>query len=256
MKTRIVTAILIILVCIFPVASGGIPLEILALLILAGSLYEWLSTQTEFRKWPLFVPVSLLVLTIASRFIPQSYQFAYWILCLVYLWGLPIFLESYTIGNAFVAISFFVIFSLIYQCIGLLQENHLYLIAIVFATYGSDTGAWFFGRRYGRHKMNPRISPKKSWEGFVGGIISGFIIGWIPTFFFLDQVSLVLVFLLCLLCPVVAEFGDLCFSAIKRFYHIKDFSKLLPGHGGILDRVDSLLMNVLLFGVLTSTFLM
>ena len=60
MKTRIVTAILIILVCILPVALGGIPLEILALLILTGSLYEWLCPQAEFRKWPLFVPVSLL----------------------------------------------------------------------------------------------------------------------------------------------------------------------------------------------------
>lgn len=254
MKTRILTALAIIVVCIVPVVFGGIPLEILALFILVGGCYEWMHIQPEFNHWPLFLPLSALAMTFLSRFIPTSYQFAYMAFCVIYFWGASLFLKSFTIENAFSTIVFFILFSLIYQCIGLLQQNHLYLITIVFATYGSDTGAWFFGRRYGRHKMNPRISPKKSWEGFVGGVLSGFVIGWIPTFFFLGDVSLVLVFLLCLLCPIVAEFGDLCFSAIKRFYHVKDFSQLLPGHGGILDRVDSLLMNVLLFGILYTMF--
>lgn len=256
MKTRILTALAIIVVCIIPVVWGGIPLELLAMVILVGGCYEWMHIQPGFNRWPLWIPLSILIFTFLSRFIPVSFQFAYLIFCLVFIWGTTLFIESFTIENAFSSLIFFVLFSLIYQCVGLLQQNHLYLITIVFATYGSDTGAWFFGRRYGQHKMNPRISPKKSWEGFVGGVLTGFVIGWIPTFFFLNEVSLVLVFLLCLLCPIVAEFGDLCFSSIKRFYQIKDFSKLLPGHGGILDRVDSLLMNILLFGVLYSVFFM
>lgn len=255
MKTRIVTALIVILICIPPVVWGGIPLEILAILILSGGCYEWLHVQKEFPAWPVYVFPSCLVLTFISRFIPDSYLFSFLIVCIVYFWCLNIFVETFTISNAFSMISFFVIFFLIYRSIGRIQENHLYLISIVFATYGSDTGAWFFGRRFGRHKMNPRISPKKSWEGFVGGIVSGFIMGWIPTFFYLGDVHLGLMFLLCLLCPVVAEFGDLCFSSIKRQYGIKDFSNLLPGHGGVLDRVDSLLMNILLFGALSSFFI-
>ena len=255
MKTRIITALIVMLICIPPVVLGGIPLEILAILILSGGCYEWLHVQKEFSSWPPYIFPSCLALTFLSRFVPDAYLFAFLIVCVVYFWSLNIFVETFTISNAFSIISFFVIFFLIYRSIGRIQENHLYLISIVFATYGSDTGAWFFGRRYGRHKMNPRISPKKSWEGFIGGIVSGFLIGWIPTFFYLGQVHLGLMFLLCLLCPVVAEFGDLCFSSIKRHYGIKDYSDLLPGHGGVLDRVDSLLMNMLLFGALSSFFI-
>lgn len=254
MKQRIITALLVILVAVPPVIIGGWPLEILALFILYAAAFEWFSVHNQNKTLLKFFPIFLATLTVLSRYVPQNFEFAYYILCIVGLWSANIFFESFTIDNAWLSIAFFVIFSSIYTCIGWIQENHLYLITMIFATYGSDTGAWFFGRKYGRHKMNPRVSPKKSWEGFFGGILSGFIIGWIPTFFYLDSVSLSLIFLLCLLCPVVAEFGDFSFSAIKRYYGIKDFSNILPGHGGILDRTDSLLMNILLFGVLYSSF--
>lgn len=256
MKARILTAIAVIAVCALPVVLGGFLLEMLALVILLGGCLEWMHTQGRFNKSNWILPLICFVLTCLTRFIPQNYLYPYLVLCIVFFWGLNVFSESVSLSYGFMMILFFVIFSLIYRSIGYIQENHLYLITIVFATYGSDTGAWFFGRRYGKHKMNPRISPKKSWEGFVGGVISGFVIGWIPVFFYLHQVNLTLTFLLCLLCPAVAEFGDLCFSAIKRHYQIKDFSNLLPGHGGILDRVDSLLMNILLFGILYTTFFM
>ena len=120
---------------------------------------------------------------------------------------------------------------------------------------GSDTGAYFVGRAIGKHKMNPRISPKKSWEGFVGGIVFGFILSLAVSFSYVSNLNPVLNTLLCLLCPITAELGDLCFSAIKRHFAVKDFSNLLPGHGGVLDRVDSLLMNIMLFSVLYTIIL-
>ena len=133
--------------------------------------------------------------------------------------------------------------------------NHYYLIVIVFATYGSDTGAWFIGRKYGKHKMNPRVSPKKSWEGFGGGVAVGFILGLIITLIFRDQLNITFSLLVSLICPITAEVGDLCFSLIKRYYGVKDFSNLLPGHGGILDRVDSLLLNLVMFTALCVFFI-
>ena len=102
--------------------------------------------------------------------------------------------------------------------------------------------------------MNPRISPKKSWEGFIGGAVFGFVISMAFSAMYWDMINPVVNTLMCLLCPVVAELGDLCFSAVKRYYKIKDFSDILPGHGGILDRVDSLLANILLFGIVFHLF--
>ena len=146
-------------------------------------------------------------------------------------------------------------FSLVYHAVGQISGVHQYLWTIVFATYGSDTGAYFVGRAIGKHKMNPRISPKKSWEGFVGGIVFGFILSLAVSFSYVSNLNPVLNTLLCLLCPITAELGDLCFSAIKRHFAVKDFSNLLPGHGGVLDRVDSLLLNIMLFSVLYTIIL-
>ncbi len=111
------------------------------------------------------------------------------------------------------------------------------------------------GRAIGKHKMNPRISPKKSWEGFVGGIVFGFVLSFVVSFSYVSNLNPVLNTFLCLVCPITAELGDLCFSAIKRHFAVKDFSNLLPGHGGVLDRVDSLLLNIMVFSVLYTIIL-
>ncbi|MBP3853620.1 MAG: phosphatidate cytidylyltransferase, partial [Erysipelotrichaceae bacterium] len=154
----------------------------------------------------------------------------------------------------FYCLTYILIFSMIYRTIGWLAGNHWYLLIIVLATYLSDTGAWFVGRQIGKHKMNPRLSPKKSWEGFFGGWIIGAVGSLVISLLFFRGLNTTLVILLCLLCPMVAEIGDLSFSALKRAFQVKDFSDLLPGHGGILDRIDSLMMNLLLLTCLYPLF--
>ena len=118
----------------------------------------------------------------------------------------------------------------------------------------SDIGAYGVGILFGRHKMNERISPKKTWEGFVGGIVISFV----SSFLFgilccannipliqgvLDLSHWYWIVIISLVMPFVSVVGDFIFSAIKRHYGIKDFSNLLPGHGGILDRLDSILIS-------------
>ena len=111
----------------------------------------------------------------------------------------------------------------------------------------SDTGAYFAGRAFGQHKLAPVISPNKTIEGAVGGVLGatvGMVIyALVLDLFFRDiQVSYVYAIIYGILGSLAAVFGDLCFSAVKRQAGIKDYSNLIPGHGGILDRFDSVIL--------------
>lgn len=250
MSKRVISAIVLIAIVALPLAFGSIPLELLTLFIISTSSWEWAHVTPNFKNWPKFIVVCMALSVLISRYVPSDYMFAAMAIPTVFFWILTIFVEEFEICDAFYCLTYFLIFSLIYRTMGWLETNNLYLITIVFATYGSDTGAWFVGRKWGKHKMNPRLSPKKSWEGLAGGIVFGFVLSLIVSLFYIKSLNTPLVILLCLLCPMVAEIGDLSFSAIKRYYKVKDFSNLIPGHGGILDRIDSLLMNILLLGIL------
>ena len=116
-----------------------------------------------------------------------------------------------------------------------------YLIYALLIVWTTDSGAYFTGRKLGKRKLWPEISPNKTVEGFVGGIvwalITAFIIQWISplTSSYIALIGITIV------ASIFGQLGDLVESAIKRHYHVKDSGKILPGHGGILDRFDSLL---------------
>jgi phosphatidate cytidylyltransferase len=115
-------------------------------------------------------------------------------------------------------------------------------VAIV-ATFATDTGAYTAGRTLGRHKLSPTLSPNKTWEGAAGGVLVG-AAGSIITMQLLGlDPGVALVVAVALGLPVAAIAGDLLESAIKRRIGVKDMSQLLPGHGGLLDRLDSLLLT-------------
>ncbi|RLC48063.1 MAG: hypothetical protein DRH70_01875 [Candidatus Coatesbacteria bacterium] len=126
---------------------------------------------------------------------------------------------------------------------GLSDEAGLTLVIIVIvATWMCDTTAYFFGRRWGRHKALERISPGKTLEGFVAGLIASIltclILGWL-----MDSLSAGQAALLGLLLGIFGQLGDLCVSLVKRAANCKDAGSLFPGHGGVLDRIDSFLFN-------------
>lgn len=111
----------------------------------------------------------------------------------------------------------------------------------------TDTGAYMVGRKIGKHKLAPHISPNKTWEGSVGGTVLAVIVAAIYMYFVPDvylssiyDYTEMLGVVLCL--SVVGQFGDLIESALKRYYGVKDSGNILPGHGGMLDRFDSLLL--------------
>lgn len=139
---------------------------------------------------------------------------------------------------------------------GLVMIKHLPLgnwliMAVMVLVWGADIGAYFSGRAFGKRKLAPAVSPGKSWEGVYGGLfltlvitaIVGFVRGWTVTQMLLALVGAAVV-------VVISVVGDLTESMFKRQAGIKDSSNLLPGHGGVLDRIDSLTAAIPVFAVL------
>jgi phosphatidate cytidylyltransferase len=123
---------------------------------------------------------------------------------------------------------------------GIPEDGRLVIFTVLIAVFADDTAAYFVGRTIGRHKMAPRISPGKSWEGFVGGTIAAMAVAFFAMY---DQGYLTDLEALALGATVAfsSTLGDLFESAIKRDLGVKDSGRILAGHGGVLDRIDSIL---------------
>ncbi len=127
-----------------------------------------------------------------------------------------------------------------FEAIGQGFDLLVWVFIIVWAT---DIGAFFAGRAIGGPKLAPSISPVKTWEGVAGGLLAGLLMGTIAHFWFFRELPLKLALPLAAVMTVVGILGDLTESALKRSAGAKDAAKILPGHGGLLDRLDSLLFN-------------
>ena len=119
-----------------------------------------------------------------------------------------------------------------------------WLLTLLLSVWGFDTGAFFAGHFFGRHKLAPSISPGKTWEGVAGGLVVSVAAALLFTVRPLG-VSWYLAVILGLLIGIAATLGDLAESLIKRQTHVKDSGQIMPGHGGVLDRIDSLLFAVI-----------
>jgi phosphatidate cytidylyltransferase len=124
------------------------------------------------------------------------------------------------------------------------------LISLMLLVWGADTAAFFVGRRWGKHRLADRISPGKTWEGFLGALAATVGIAWICSApLGLAAFERLLFLLLCLVTVAFSVLGDLLESLLKRLAGVKDSSALLPGHGGILDRIDSMLAAAPVFAI-------
>lgn len=248
-KTRLLSGIvLVILLLIFLITGGEILLAALGLVSLIG-LFE-LFRALKMQKSP--VAIAGYVATIifyVSHLIPGfSETFALLIAYLIVL--MIIYVLSYPkVSTADFMAAFFgfvyvpVMLSYVYQ-LRAIPEQGVYLVFLIFlCSWGCDTCAYCVGKLIGKHKMSPVLSPKKSVEGAIGGVLGTGLLTGIYSYFVLHSVRTVVVLvIISMIAAVVSMFGDLTASAIKRFYDIKDYGKLIPGHGGILDRFDSVII--------------
>lgn len=152
-----------------------------------------------------------------------------------------------------------VMLSYIYQ-VRMMEDGAILIWLVFIGAWGSDTCAYAVGMLIGKHKMVPKLSPKKSWEGSIGGIAGAALIGLIYAVAIKSRIMKIsnpeLVFaIIGAASSIISQVGDLAASAIKRDHDIKDYGKLIPGHGGILDRFDSIIFTAPIVYYLAGIFL-
>ncbi|WP_366921668.1 phosphatidate cytidylyltransferase [Metallumcola ferriviriculae] len=240
---RIITALIGIPLVIATVFSGE--LFALALLVVAIlALNEWLIlTKNIYRSYPLAAFTSMLGIILSAYYGNFGAMFTALILSLFFT--LIVMLRYYPdvdIGGLMLSYFGAVYSGIAISSVYLLRQQWgvWAVVGLLTLIWVTDSGAYFIGRTWGNRKLAPQISPKKTWGGFFGGLGSALAVGMVFTS--LWQISLLHMFFLSLLISLAGQLGDLIESALKRSAGVKDSGNLLPGHGGMLDRIDSLLM--------------
>lgn len=252
LKQRVITGACITAVMAVILAFSHIPFVIQGFVSLLSviAVYELYQVSGLLKKAVPFT-ISLAWAAVFS-FLPISF----YVTLLAAVFGLSMLLSGwnmwkfgkYQLKKPGIIFLISLVFPILYNSIAYIrmqEQGFLYILLVIISCFGTDTGAYFVGRAFGKHKLAPIISPKKTIEGFVGGIainvILYLIVGMVMNFGLQIPVSLPLLAVLGMVCGVLDQFGDLSMSAIKRNFAVKDFGNLMPGHGGVLDRFDSLL---------------
>ena len=259
MKTRILSAVLMIAVFAPVLIVGGIPFAVVMGVLGMCGFYELMRVRESKKKFPLVLKVIAFFLVLAfSMYNINSIEFAYKfdyrvVAFLIFLFTSPmVFINNtkkYNLNDALFLIGSILFVGLSFNLIVITRNYDIrYVIYLLLITTITDTFALVTGMLIGTHKLCPDISPKKTIEGLVGGVLMGTFVA--TSFYYTvisSNVSLVFLILITASLCLVGQLGDLVFSSIKRYYGVKDFSNLIPGHGGILDRLDSLIFVTLAF---------
>lgn len=259
MKTRVISAVIMLAILVPIFMTGGILFNLTIWLIGLFGLKEFLGIKStrksipDFIKFISYVLFSLIVLiNITSKELIFNIDFRV-ISALFISLLLPVTLyherTKYSVNDAFYLIGGIFFLGVSFNLIVILRNIDLNIILYLFLiTIMTDTYAYIGGMLIGKHKLLESISPKKTLEGMAIGTIFGTMIA--ATFYHVvvnTTLPIYIVILMTLFLSILGQFGDLVFSSIKRYFGAKDFSHLIPGHGGILDRLDSIIFVVLGF---------
>ncbi|WP_285766622.1 phosphatidate cytidylyltransferase [Peribacillus sp. SI8-4] len=253
MKQRIITAVVVAAIFIPLVILGEIPFLLTVYLLASIGLYE-LMKMKHMRAVSFEAILSHILLWVLL--LPEQYTA---FLAEIHYDKVQIFLIGVLLLLLYTVVSKnrfnfddagFLVISILYLGVGFyyLFETRdsagmglIYILLTLFTIWATDSGAYFIGKAIGKRKLWPEISPNKTVEGFVGGVFSAMIVGGLFYAFSSLEYTLFQLLLISLIIGVFGQLGDLVQSAYKRHYGVKDSGKLLPGHGGILDRLDSLI---------------
>lgn len=252
LRQRIITAIIlapIVLACVFLLPHFEFCLFVGAVLTIAA--WEWgnlanLSSRNRYL-YALLIAFAML----AAYFAPVTpvllLSSLWWVIAFVLVVNYPRLDELW--GSSAVIMIIGVV-ALVPGFVALIElkryaESNYLICLLFFLIWGADIGAYFSGRAFGKRKLAPRVSPGKSWAGFYGGVVTSFFIAVLMSLYLgrpePASTDGAIFLVACMFIAVVSVLGDLTISMFKRHRDIKDSSNLLPGHGGFLDRIDSLL---------------
>lgn len=250
MRQRIITGVIGGVAVILLLISGLTAIRIAVALVSLYALHEMYSAVGVKSNIPLYITgmIFSVALIVIETFVPE------YTMMLVFLYVVLLFFvmlaNHKTVKVSDIAVCLFMTVYIVYSmthisAVRALSHGRFSIFLIFIGAFATDTFAYFVGVTCGKKKLCPEISPKKTVEGAVGGLVGGvlcFVVtGIVFKFAFSIEVNFVYMSILGLICGIVSEVGDLAASVVKRQYGIKDYGNLLPGHGGIMDRIDSVI---------------
>ena len=248
MKKRVISAIVAFAIFIPLIILGGMWFRIAACVVSVLAMKEFLSLPSK-NKIPNYVNIIFYALVILLTYMDNNREIYYFIALL-----LPMLMviycndnKKYNADDAFKLIGMLLLAgTFFHKLIVIRNDNIMIFIYLFMITILTDTFAHLGGTLVGKHKLAPKISPNKTWEGSIIGGIFGTLCS--ATFYYIginSNFSVLLLLIVTLFLSCLGQLGDLFFSAIKRNHDIKDFSNIMPGHGGVLDRLDSIIFAVI-----------
>ena len=264
MKKRVISAIVALIIVVPIILIGGYAYYIGVGIISVIGFHELLKVREEEKKIPMVMKgITLLtylaiVMSAISTQGGFSIDYRLFILnmfaCLIPLIAME--RKKYDAEDALFVLAATLFLGISFNFLIVIRNMSLfYLLYVVLITIMSDTFAHFWGTKIGSVKLCPNVSPNKTVEGMIGGTIFGTFIGAAFFLTFINpNASVLLIGVISLALSLVAQFGDLVFSAIKRRYGVKDYGNIMPGHGGVLDRLDSIIFAILAFSYLVAFF--
>ena len=258
MLTRCISGAVLVVIALFTILSGGYVLAATLLAISCIAFYELskvcqIHSEKKVNTLEMISYIAIIFLYVLTVAISDDMFILLWVILfflailVVYVFTFPKFQAGQIMAAFFCVLYAPLMFSFIYRI--RMTEYGIYLVWMVFiSSWISDTFAYFTGMLLGKHKLAPVLSPKKSIEGSIGGVAGSALAGALFGYLFSTQVGqevnlMVVCAILGALGSVISQIGDLAASGIKRNFEIKDYGTLIPGHGGIMDRFDSVIVT-------------